>query len=49
MRAAVSASPSGAAAPFRLHTVRGRLVDVLDLSCTSALALQEDEAAFRRR
>ncbi len=36
-------------APFRLHTIRGTLADRnLNLSRTSALKVQEDEASFRR-
>lgn len=35
------------AAPFRLHTVGGRLVQpTLDLDRTSALAVADDEAAY---
>jgi len=34
--------------PFRLHTVKGRLVNPnLDLDRTSALVVAEDEASFR--
>jgi len=44
----VPKSPSYAP-PFRLHTVRGRLVNPnLDLDRTSALVVTEDEAAFRK-
>jgi len=40
--------PSSSAPPFRLHTVRGKLVSPhLDLDRTSALVVAEDEAAFR--
>jgi hypothetical protein len=36
--------------PFRLHTVRGRLVDsTLDLDRTSALVAREDEREFAKR
>jgi hypothetical protein len=50
LRLLLAKAPAGAEAPFRLHTVRGELVDTdLDLSCTSALAAQEDEANFRHR
>jgi len=49
LRLLLARAPAGAAPPFRLHTVCGRLVDPgLDLSRTSVLAVQEDEAAFRR-
>lgn len=38
------------APPFRLHTVRGRLVNPdLDLDRTSALIAADDEAAYGRR
>ncbi|HEY1220121.1 MAG TPA: hypothetical protein VGF03_14365 [Bryobacteraceae bacterium] len=50
LRLLLAKAPAAAAAPFRLHTVRGKLVDPdLDLSRTSALAVQEDEVNFRRR
>lgn len=50
LRHLLAKAPAGTAAPFRLHTVRGKLVDPdLDLSRTSALTVQEDEANFRRR
>jgi hypothetical protein len=50
LRLLLAKAPSGATAPFRLHTVRGKLVDPdLDLSRTSALTVQEDEARFHRR
>lgn len=40
--------PASSAPPFRLHTVRGRLVNPnLDLDRTSALVVAEDEATFR--
>jgi hypothetical protein len=49
LRLMLAKAPAGAATPFRLHTVRGKLVDPdLDLNRTSALAVQEDEASFRR-
>jgi hypothetical protein len=36
--------------PFRLHTVRGRLVNPsLDLDRTSALVATDDEAGYSRR
>lgn len=50
LRLLLAKAPSGAVAPFRLHTVRGKLVDPgLDLNRTSALAAEEDEVSFRRR
>lgn len=50
LRLLLAKAPAAAAVPFRLHTVRGKLVDPdMDLSRTSALAVQEDEARFRRR
>jgi len=46
----LSAKAPRSAAPFRLHTVRGRLVDPnLDLDRTSALLVADDELAFSRR
>jgi hypothetical protein len=49
LRLLLAKAPVGAAPTFRLHTVRGGLVDTdVDLSRTSALTVQEDEAAFRR-
>ena len=40
--------PASSAPPFRLHTVRGRLVSPgLDLDRTSALVAADDETAFR--
>ena len=50
LRLLLAKTPAAAATPFRLHTVRGKLVDPdLDLSRTSALTVQEDEASFRPR
>ncbi|MFY9728496.1 MAG: hypothetical protein WB579_21605 [Bryobacteraceae bacterium] len=50
LRLLLAKTPASASAPFRLHTVRGKLVNPdLDLSRTSALTVQEDEASFRRR
>ena len=50
LRLLLAKSPVAAVAPFRLHTVRGKLVATdLDLGRTSALAAQEDEANFRQR
>jgi hypothetical protein len=50
VRMLLGKTPAAAAAPFRLHTVRGKLVNPdLDLNRTSALTVQEDEAQFRRR
>jgi hypothetical protein len=49
LRLILANSPPATAPPFRLHTVRGKLVDPnLDLNRTSALAVQDDEAGFRR-
>lgn len=40
--------PVSSAPPFRLHTVRGKLVTAgLDLDRSSALIVADDEAAFR--
>jgi len=41
-------NPASFAPPFRLHTVRGRLVNPsLDLDRTSALVVADDEATYR--
>ena len=48
LRQLSSQRPASSAPAFRLHTVRGRLVNPnLDLDRTSALVVAEDEAAFR--
>jgi len=48
LRAQLARKPSTADPPFRLHTVRGKLVQPnLDLDRTSALLLLEDEADFK--
>lgn len=48
LRQLSSRKPASSAPPFRLHTVRGKLVNPnLDLHRTSALVVAEDEAAFR--
>jgi len=47
LRGFFAKKPANAAVPFRLHTVRGRLVQPnLDLDRTSALLLDDDESAF---
>jgi hypothetical protein len=47
LRFQLARKPSFAAAPFQLHTVRGRLVQPeLDLDRTSALETLEDESKF---
>lgn len=49
LRSHLSASPPRKSEPFRLHTVRGRLVDPhLDLDRTSALLISDDESAFQK-
>ena len=41
-------NPPSSVPAFRLHTVRGKLVDPnMDLDRTSALVVMEDEASFR--
>jgi len=48
LRQLSSRKPASSAPAFRLHTVRGRLVNSnLDLDRTSALVVAEDETAFR--
>jgi hypothetical protein len=48
LRAQLSRKESPTAPPFRLHTVRGKLVQPnLDLDRTSALVAIEDEAEFK--
>jgi hypothetical protein len=48
LRGHLAAKPSASVPPFRLHTVRGKLVDVrIDLDRTSALLLLDDEAEYR--
>jgi hypothetical protein len=50
LRAQLARKESAAAPPFRLHTVRGRLVlPDLDLDRTSALLALDDEAGFGGR
>jgi hypothetical protein len=47
LRAWIAARPPAKPEPFRLHTVKGRLVDpLLDLDRTSGLLLRDDDAAF---
>ena len=47
LRLYLSRKATGPVAPFRLHAVRGRLVQPdLDLDRTSALVAADDEAAF---
>jgi hypothetical protein len=48
LRCRLSQKPPSKRAGFRLHTVRGRLVDPsLDLSRTSVILAAEDEERFR--
>jgi len=48
LRAHLAARPGGSDKPFRLHIVRGRLVQPeLDLDRTSALVTSDDESDFR--
>jgi hypothetical protein len=50
LRGHFSKKPVVDTTPFRLHTVRGRLVNPhLDLDRTSALLVAADEAEFRER
>ncbi|MEO5922690.1 MAG: ribbon-helix-helix domain-containing protein [Bryobacteraceae bacterium] len=50
LRSYLAQSGRRSAGPFRLPTVKGKLVHPdLDLDRTSALALTDDEAAYRRR
>lgn len=50
VRRYLAVSEATSAPPFRLHTVRGRLVEPgLDLDRTSALVTLDDEAAFSTR
>jgi hypothetical protein len=50
LRSHLTEAPPPAAGPFRLHTVRGKLVDPrLDLDRTSALVSADDEAEYRNR
>jgi hypothetical protein len=47
VRVHLAAPPKRSDTPFRLHTVRGRLVRPnLDLDRTSALLIEDDEADF---
>jgi hypothetical protein len=49
LRSHLAASKTTPAPPFRLHTVRGKLVNPdLDLDRTSALIAMDDEAAYGR-
>jgi uncharacterized protein len=48
LRCLLARNPSSSVPAFRLHTVRGKLVDPnMDLDRTSALVVMEDEASFR--
>jgi len=48
LRCLLARTPSSSIPAFRLHTVRGKLVDPnMDLDRTSALVVMEDEASFR--
>ena len=50
LRAYLATADRAGTRPFRLHTVRGRLVDPsLDLDRTSALLVLDDERGFPRR
>ena len=50
LRGHLAATKRPEAPPFRLYTVRGRLVNPdLDLDRTSALIASDDEAAYGRR
>ena len=50
LRGLLAAKPAPGPEPFRLHTVRGRLVQPnLDLDRTSALLADDDEAEFGGR
>jgi hypothetical protein len=47
LRTHLAAKPKGPDTPFRLHTVRGRLVQPdLDLDRTSAIVASDDESDF---
>jgi hypothetical protein len=49
LRSHLAARPKRSDAPFRLHTVRGKLVRPdLDLDRTSALVVLDDESEFAR-
>ena len=49
LRAYLAATEKPSPAPFRLHTVRGRLANLnLDLDRTTALLLADDEAAYNK-
>ena len=49
LRSHMAAKPTQAVREFRLHTVRGRLVNPdLDLNRTSALEIENDEREFSR-
>jgi hypothetical protein len=48
LRCRLARNPSSSVPAFRLHTVRGKLVDPqMDLDCTSALIAMEEDASFR--
>ena len=50
VRAQLARNDDRKASPFKLHTVRGRLVQPdLNLDRTSALLTLEDESAFKKR
>ena len=46
LRHYLAARPSKSVAPFKLHTVRGRLRPFLDLDRTSALLTLDDESDY---
>jgi hypothetical protein len=50
LRSHLAARPARTGAPFRLHTVHGRLVQPdLDLDRTSAIIAADDESDFPQR
>jgi len=50
LRSLLTSKPNSSASGFRLHTVRGKLVNPdLDLDRTSSLILADDEAEFGTR
>jgi hypothetical protein len=50
LRSHLTEAPPAPGPPFRIHTVRGKLVDPsLDLDRTSALVSADDEADYRKR
>lgn len=50
LRCFMAERPKGSSAPFRLHTVKGVLVNPdLDLNRISALIATDDEGAYHRK